>query len=100
MKGNSLNLKSLLNSVNVWLDQAKKYSVLAFLIFVAVLYGFVFFRINSLKNTEPSDSDVSSQVQAAHIPKINEDLVNQLKSLRDNSVSVQTLFNDARDNPF
>jgi hypothetical protein len=100
MKGNDFNLKALLNKANGLLDEAKKYSFLAFLIFVAILYGFVFFRINSLKNTEPSDSDVTSQVQAAHIPRIDQGLVKQLKSLQDNSVSVQTLFNDARNNPF
>jgi hypothetical protein len=100
MKGNDFNLKALLSKANGLLDEAKKYSFLAFLIFVAILYGFVFFRINSLKNTEPSDSDVTSQVQAAHIPRIDQGLVKQLKSLQDNSVSVQTLFNDARNNPF
>jgi uncharacterized protein (UPF0333 family) len=100
MNGKNLSLKTSLSSLRLLIDRAKKYASLSFLVFLVIIYGFVFFKISGYKNTEPSDSDVSSQVKAAQIPRINEDLVNQLKSLRDNSVSVQTLFNDARSNPF
>jgi hypothetical protein len=100
MNVKDLGIKAITNKASGWLEQGRKYSLLAFIIFVAALYGFVFLRINSLRNIEPSQTDVSSQVQAANIPRINEDVVKQLKSLQDNSVSVQTLFNDARNNPF
>jgi len=100
MNTKDLSLKAAISKASLLIEQSKQYSFLAFIIFVALLYGFVFLKIESYKNTEPSDSDVSSQVQAAHIPRINEELVKQLKSLQDNSVSVQTLFNEARNNPF
>ena len=76
------------------------YSLLAFLVFVALLYGFVFLRINNLSSAQPTADAVSSQVKAAQLPHIDQTVVNQLQSLQDNSVSVQALFNQARSNPF
>jgi hypothetical protein len=82
------------------LGKTRPYSFLAFIIFTAAIYGFVVFRINNLKSTEPSSDQVSSQIQADRVPKIDPDTIKQLESLQDNSVSVQTLFDQARNNPF
>ena len=65
-----------------------------------MLYGFVLLRINSLSNAQPSPESVTSQVKAARVPRIEQSVVNQLESLHDNSVNVQTLFNETRSNPF
>ena len=78
----------------------RRYNVLLFLAFVALLYGFILLRVNTLTNAEPSSDSVSSQVQAAHVPRIDPAIVKQLQSLQDNSVSVKSLFNQARNNPF
>jgi hypothetical protein len=82
------------------LQQARKYSFIMFIVFVASVYGFVLFRINSLSSVQPSDESISSQVQAAQVPKIDQNVVAQLKSLQDNSVNVQSLFDKARTSPF
>ncbi len=85
------------------LDIAKRlepYRFFIFLIFVALLYGFVLLQINNLSGAEPSSEAVSSQVQAAQIPHIDQSVIQQLQSLQNNSVSVQALFNQARSNPF
>lgn len=98
------NLKSRfrvpLAKLIVRLSVLRRYSFMLFLVFVAVLYGLVLFRINTLQAAQPSDSAVSEHVKAAQVPHIDEAVVKQLKSLQDNSVSVQVLFNDARSNPF
>jgi hypothetical protein len=86
-----------------WLAQLHKlsrYSVLFFLVFVALLYGIVLLHINSLNSAQPSDQAVSSQVKAAKVPNIDQSVVQQIKSLQDNSVSVKSLFDQARNNPF
>jgi hypothetical protein len=99
-KNISIDPKALTISARLYIDKVKPYSFVAFLIFVALIYGFVFLRIGSLKGAEPSQLEISSQVQAAQVPHINERAAAQLKSLQDNSVSVQALFNQARSNPF
>jgi hypothetical protein len=82
------------------LKALQRYTLVGFIVFVAAIYGYVLFRVNVLANQAPSQDAVSSQVQAAQIPHIDQAVVNQLKSLQDNSVNVQALFDQARNNPF
>lgn len=82
------------------LQRLRRYTFVAFIVLVLGSYGFVLTRITSLSNLQPSDSDINSQVQAARVPKIDDTVLNQLKSLQDNSVNVKSLFDQARKNPF
>jgi hypothetical protein len=100
MTKDKLSLKSLIEKCAAALQKTRRYSYAIFLVFVALLYGFVIFRISSLGNGQPSSAAVSSQVQAAQVPHIDKSVVKQLQSLQDNSVSVQSLFNQTRSNPF
>jgi hypothetical protein len=100
MSKEKLDVQKLLTEARGFLQSARRYSFFVFLLFVALLYGFVLLRINALSTAQPSSDAVSSQVQAAEIPHIDQSVVNQLQSLQNNSVSVQALFNQARNNPF
>jgi hypothetical protein len=100
IKKPGFNVKMLLTNASGAIAKFRPYSFVAFLLFVAALYGFVILRINSLGNNQPSTVAVSGQVQAAQVPHIDKSVVQQLNSLQDNSVSVQALFNQARSNPF
>lgn len=81
------------------LRQAIRYRKLYFLVLVALVYGFVIMRIMSLRSQEPNQTDVSSATTVAQ-PHIDQATVNKIKQLQDNSVNVQALFNQARQNPF
>lgn len=78
----------------------KRYTLVLFIILLAGTYGFVLYRINSLTSLQPTEESINSQVQAAKVPKIDKAVVDQLKTLQDNSVNVQTLFEQARTSPF
>jgi len=78
----------------------KRYSMIIFIVFVVCLYGFVLIRVNSLSHAEPLATDVNQQIKAAAIPNIDQAVIKKLQSLQDNSVSVQSLFDQARSNPF
>lgn len=91
---------AIMEKLTTALGKARRYSLVIFLVFISLVYGFVLFRIHSLATVQPSSDAVSSQVKAARIPHIDQSVVHQLQSLQDNSVSVQTLFNQARSNPF
>ena len=93
-------MKSLTDKAALGLAKARRFSVLLFVVFVALLYGFVLLRINTLSNEQPSPDSVDTQVQAARVPHIDAPVVEQLTKLHDNSVNVQALFNEARSNPF
>jgi hypothetical protein len=93
-------LKDVVRKLPMLLHKIKPYSLAIFIVFVACLYGFLLLRIHTLNTAEPSQDSVTSQVQAAHIPHIDPQTIQQLQSLQDNSVNVQALFNQARNNPF
>ena len=100
MKDAQLNLKAVIPAISKRIKNLQPYSFVIFLVFVGLIYGAVLFKINTLRNVEPSANDVSGQVKAAQIPHVDPAVVSQLESLQDNSVSVKSLFDQARSNPF
>lgn len=81
-------------------QKLRRYGMVTFIVLVALMYGFLALRINSLSNQQPTETEITSQINASQVPHIDKEVVRQLQSLEDNSVSVQALFNKARSNPF
>ncbi len=100
MKTPEFSKQILLDTLSDLLKVFRRYSLVIFIVFVTVTYGFILFRINTLINQQPTSFDVSRQVKAAAIPKVDPEVITQLQSLQDNSVTIKALFNQARSNPF
>lgn len=100
MNKEKLIFKTVIERCIAGIQKTRRYSYVIFLIFVVLLYSFVLLRINNLSNIQPSSDAINSQVKAAQVPHIDQPVVKQLQTLQDNSVSVQALFNQARNNPF
>lgn len=81
-------------------ERFNSYRGLIFFVVLTSLYGFIVWRINILSSAPPSQADIQSATQSVKRPKISDETVEKLKSLEDNSVRVQSLFNNARQNPF
>lgn len=77
-----------------------RYAVVLFFVLVAGVYGFVILQINLLSSAQPSQSDIDAQVTTTPVPRIDPKVAGQLEQLKDNSVNVQALFDQARQNPF
>ncbi len=77
-----------------------RYIIVVFVLFLVGIYGFLAWRVVALDNTEPDEADITAQLKTAASPKIDEDVVNKIQQLQDNSVSVKALFDEARRNPF
>jgi hypothetical protein len=100
-KNKDLDLKALKPALIKLARGAGRYAGIICFVVVATIYGFVLFRINSLNNVQPSDTVVSAQSsKITTIPRIDPQIVQQLEALKDNSVNVNTLFEQARNNPF
>ena len=97
---NKLTLSSVIDKLRAILAKVSPYKVVIFLVLVAGLYGFVVFRINALDSLQPTSDQVSAQNDPIRTAHIDPTVIKQLQSLQDHSVSVQTLFNQARNNPF
>jgi len=100
MKNKSIDFHSLQKQLRGLTDGVHRYKALLFFLVLSSLYGFILLRINDLSSAPPNQDDVTSAQGAVKQPKIPEATITRLQSLQDNSVRVQTIFNDARNNPF
>jgi len=80
--------------------QVLRLRVVLFLVLVALVYGFVVWRAHVLTNAQPDQSAINSQTSAAKHPQIDQATIEKINQLKDSSVNVQTLFDQARQNPF
>jgi hypothetical protein len=76
------------------------YRVIAFILAVALLYAVMILRINTLDTAAPSETAITAQSQSVASAHIDKSAANQLEALQNNNVNVQTLFDQARTNPF
>ncbi|HET7060231.1 MAG TPA: hypothetical protein VFH99_02875 [Candidatus Saccharimonadales bacterium] len=102
MKSNTPNarLEDISRQFSALMIRLRRYRLELFLVFVICIYGLVIWRINTMLTAQPTPEAVTSQVKANGIPQIDPAVVQQLQNLRDNSVNVQVLFDQGRNNPF
>lgn len=96
-KSKDLNVNDLPRQLGNLLRKLSSYKLFIFFLLVASLYGYIVWRINVLSNAPAATTD-QSQVVAG--PRIDQETIDKLQSLEDNSVSVQSLFDAAREDPF
>lgn len=100
MKSPEINLKAVQPAIATILHALRRYAtVLIFLLFTGV-YGYLIFQINTLSNPTVEEAEVLSEAKALPVPRIDEESAKKLQSLKDNSVNVQTLFEQGRTDPF
>ena len=100
MTNTNLDVHTLTEDGKIFLSRLSRYVVVFFLLLLIAVYGFVLLRIESLHNIQPSDASVTSQVQSSATPQVDPTVVQQMQTLQDNSVSVKSLFDQARNSPF
>jgi hypothetical protein len=97
---NELDIKQLVQKGEKVITALKPYGAVMIITLFAMVYAFVILRINSLSNALVDDNAVSAQVKSSPSLRIDPQAVQQLQSLKDNSVNVNTLFEEERTNPF
>jgi len=95
----SLTIKDLPALALTGLNKLGRYKLILAILLIAGAYGYVILRISSLSSAEPTANQVSA-VQAAGVTHVDKHVIDQLRKLEDNSVSVQALFDQKRNNPF
>jgi cell division protein FtsB len=97
MKLDSITIKASLSRAA---RAARKYILPMFLVFLLSIYGFLAWRIVVLNQVQPDQSAVATKLKTAGVPRIDQDALDKIQKLQDNSVGVQTLFDKARNSPF
>ena len=88
--------KRALNAVHT----IARYRTFIFFLAASMLYTFIIWRINVLAVSTPTEAEVQTATEQQSVPTIKPSVVQKINSLKDNSVNVQTLFEQSRNNPF
>ena len=95
-----LDLKALSDKIQPALLFIKRYVVFVFAMAMLVIFGFFVLRINQLSRLEPTDDAVTEKLQTVQRPKIDPAVLTKIEQLQDQNIQVQSLFDQARSNPF
>ncbi|MFI5271323.1 MAG: hypothetical protein ACHQT9_04760 [Candidatus Saccharimonadales bacterium] len=93
-------LQQLTKQADPIIQFGKKYMTFIILIIFLVVYILLVFRIDNLSSVTPSQAEVDSKLQTIAQPKIDPKILAKVKQLQNQNIQVQTLFNQARSNPF
>lgn len=99
-KNINLDLKSIKPTLEKVLKRFSKHAAFIAITLVLLVYVFLVWRISTLTSTEPSAEAESAALAETNIPRVNKKAVEQIQSLEQNSTEIQSLFNQARNNPF
>lgn len=96
----NLSLKDIPKKLTPLFQASMRYLTLIVIVFFVAIYSFLVIRINNLAQSEPSDDAVAEKLQTVQRPRLDQSAVNKIEQLEDQNIEVQTLFKEARQNPF
>lgn len=92
--------KSLAIRLKPLIDNFKRYHVSLFIVTFLGVYGFLVMRVSSLTQSEPTTAELSESLGSVKRLQLDQDSIDKLEELEEQSIEVQALFQKARDNPF
>ncbi len=95
-----LDFKDLPAKIRPVLEFIKRYVVFIFAMVILLIFGFFVFRINQFSRIEPGETAVEEKLQTVQRPKIDQAVIDKIQQLQDQNIQIQSLFDQARNNPF
>lgn len=95
-----ISVEKIGGSLSKAFKKVKGYAGFLFLITVLLVYTFLVLRISILSDPKPDETAIAEQTNIAKRLKVDQDAINKILQLEDQNIGVQSLFEDARDNPF
>lgn len=94
-----LDIKPFLQKIRPLTNFLKRDSVGIFLAIVAIIFGFLIWKIGTLANAEPSQDDLTEKLTSVVRPKIDPASIKKIEDLKSQNIDIQSYFSD-RNNPF
>ena len=95
-----INVKQIGATAKKSLGRLKVYASFLAVIAILLIYSFLVFRVSTLSQAEPDEAAVAEKSNTIKRLRIDQNSVDKLDDLEDQNVGVQSLFEEARDNPF
>ena len=97
MKDSFQNIGNKLKPLGVFF---KRNFVFIFIVLQLIILSFLVYRINQYNQTEPTEEAIQEKLQTVQRPRIDQSALDKIQQLQDQNVQVDSLFNQARNNPF
>jgi len=96
----NIEFKDLTEKLATLATKLRRFSVFIFIIAVLLLYSYLVLHINTLTQIEADPAAVAEQLETTRRPKIDQSAIEKIEDLQDQNVQVDSLFKEARENPF
>lgn len=95
----NIELKPILKKLQPFINFLKRDSVAIFLTIVAIIFGYLIWKIGNLAAAEPSQSAIDEKLLTVVRPRIDPEGIKKIEDLRAQNINIQSYFTD-RNNPF
>ena len=95
----NIETKDILKKLQPLINFLKRDSVAIFLAIIAVIFGFLIWRIGTLAGAEPTQDALDEKLTSVVRPKIDPASIKKIEDLRSQNIDIQAYFSD-RANPF
>lgn len=95
-----LSLDTILIKLQPAIKLFKQYAAFAFILVFLCAYVFLVQRIGHLIQDEPTQAAIDSKLKPVNRLKVDEEAVKKITELETQNIEVQSLFDQARQNPF
>lgn len=94
------DFKKLTDKLVPVFSKAAKHLHFIFIILLLCCCVFLVYKIDTYAGTAPSDDEVAAESKTLPRPRVDQTALDQLMSLEDMNIEVNTIFKEARNNPF
>ena len=95
-----MNVDVILTKLESAKDYAAKHIVIISIVLIVLLFGFMVVRIYLLSTAEPTQSQVDEKLNSYKTVRLDPQVVSLFRSLEDQNISIESLFDNGRTNPF
>ncbi len=93
-------MKDLTVKIQVVGTFLRQYVVLIVIIIFGAMYGFLILTSTKQVDNQPGENQISEKLQGTTRPKLDEAVANKLNELEEQNIEIQSIFQEARNNPF
>lgn len=95
-----MNVEKITQKLDDVKDYALKHIVVISIVLTVSLFGFMVVRIYMLSTAEPTQAQVDDTLNSYKVVRLDPQIVDLFRSLQDQNISIESLFDNGRTNPF
>jgi hypothetical protein len=95
-----MNLDKITDKLEDLKDYAVKHIIVICIIVTVSLFSFMVIRIYLLSTAEPTQAQIDDKLNSYKVVKLDPQVVALFRSLQDENISIESLFDNGRTNPF